>query len=376
MAMIGVMTRSARCLLAIALAVGSALLTQRATACTGISLTAQDGAVVYGRTLEWGAFDLESRLMIVGRGAQLRSRLDGGRTGKQWQGRYGVVGIDAVEKPLIVDGLNERGLAVGVFYLPGFAQFQSLDVDNTQNSIGPLDLANYLLTQFATVDGARAALDDVRVVPVVEPKLGFSPPVHFLITDPSGKAIVVQYVKGGRFIHDNPLGVITNSPTYDWHTTNLRNYINLSPVALPGKRIGQLDFTPLGAGSGMIGLPGDFTPPSRFVRAVAFTQTARTTADGPETIYELFRILDNFNVPLSAAEGSELKGDKTGMRSSTVWTSGADTRNLMFYYHTQHNRRMRAVDIKAIDFDAIAGGIRHLPLDIKKVQDIERIKVD
>ncbi|MFZ0725270.1 MAG: linear amide C-N hydrolase [Desulfobacterales bacterium] len=98
-----------------------------------------------------------------------------------------------------------------------------------------------------------------------------------------------------------PLGVITNSPSFDWHMTNLRNYINLSAVALPTKKIEDLDFAPLGGGSGMIGLPGDFTPPSRFVRAIAWSQTTRPMEKSDEAIYDLFRIRDNFNVPLGAA---------------------------------------------------------------------------
>jgi choloylglycine hydrolase len=131
-----------------------------------------------------------------------------------------------------------------------------------------------------------------------------------------------------------PLGVITNAPTYDWHETNLRNYINLSAVALPGKKIEDLDFKPLGGGSGMIGLPGDFTPPSRFIRAVAFSKTARPTPSGEETVYELFRILDNFNVPLGASEG-EGEAKTRGMRSSTIWTTVWDTKGPVLPYPKQ-----------------------------------------
>ena len=164
----------------------------------------------------------------------------------------------------------------------------------------------------------------VRVVPVVEPAIGIAPPLHYLVTEPSGRAIVIEFLKGEMVIFEAPLGVLTNAPSYDWHETNLRNYINLSPVALPGKTIGELNFKPLGGGSGMIGLPGDNTPSSRFVRAVAATQTARATPTGEETVYELFRILDNFNLPRGAAEGS---GEErtSGMRSSTIWTTGYDT---------------------------------------------------
>jgi choloylglycine hydrolase len=178
-----------------------------------------------------------------------------------------------------------------------------------------------------------------------------SPPLAahsiFIATEPGGRAIVIEYLKGEMKIFDAPLAVITNAPSYDWHETNLRNYINLSPVALPGKNIGDLNFKPLGGGSGMIGLPGDFTPPSRFVRAVAFSQTARPTLTGDATIYEVFRILDNFNVPLGAAD--ESGNDRTqGMRSATIWNSASDTHNKVFYYHTQHNRRVPIVDLEGL----------------------------
>ena len=344
---------------------------QSALSCTGVTLRAGDGSVVFGRTLEWGSFDLMSRLAVVPRGYTYATHMPDGKPGLSWQTKYGAVGIDAVGKDILVEGMNEKGLAVGLFYHPGFAEYQPYDPASAAQSLGPTDVGQYLLTNFATVGEVRDALSKVHVVPVVEPALGFAAPVHFIVTEPSGKAIVIEYLKGQMTVFDAPLGVITNAPSYDWHQTNLRNYINLSPVALPGKDIGDLDFKPLGGGSGMIGLPGDFTPPSRFVRAVAFSKTARPTPTGDETVYEIFRILDNFNVPLGASEGSG--EDKTqGMRSSTIWTSASDTHDKVFYYHTQHNRRVRMVDLKQIDFASFSD-IKRLPLDRVKVQDIEDV---
>ncbi len=338
-------------------------------ACTGITLTAQDGAVVFGRTMEWGTFDLESRLVVVPRGCEFRSHLESGMTGRAWKSRYGLVGLDALEKDYILDGMNEKGLSVNLFYHPGYAEYQAANPDSLASSIGPLDLPQYLLTTCATADDVRAALTLVRVVSVVEPAIGMAPPVHLMVTDASGKAMVIEFAKGEVQVLDAPLGVITNAPTYDWHVTNLRNYVNLSPVALPSRKLEEMNFAPLGAGSGMIGLPGDFTPPSRFVRAVAFTQTARPTANGPETFYEVFRILDNFNLPLGSGEGSG-SAQTTGMRSSTIWTTAYDTRNLVMQYHTMHNRRVRQVDLKKIDFSKAKAPVR-MPLDHKKEQDIE-----
>jgi choloylglycine hydrolase len=344
---------------------------QSVLACTGVTLRAADGSIVFGRTLEWGSFDLKSRLAAIPRGYKYETHMPDGKESLSWLGKYGVVGIDAVDKDMVVEGMNEKGLAVGLFYHPGFAEFQKYDPAQAAQSMGPTDVGQYLLTNFASVDEVRNGLAAVRVVAVVEPALGFAAPVHFIVTEPSGKAVVVEFLEGVMKIFDAPLGVITNSPSYDWHQTNLRNYINLSPVALPGKKIEDLNFKPLGGGSGMIGLPGDFTPPSRFVRAVAFSKTARPTPTGDETIYEIFRVLDNFDVPLGASEGTG--EDKTqGMRSSTIWTSASDTNNKVFYYHTQHNRRVRMVDLKRIDFGSF-GGIKRLPLDKVNAQDIEDV---
>ena len=347
-------------------------LVSQSLACTGITLRAKDGAIVFGRTMEWGSFDLHSRLVIVPRGHQYQSEMPDGKHGLSWKTVHGAVGLDAVNKDLILDGMNEKGLCVNVFYHPGYAEYPTYDPAQSARTLGSLDVCQYLLTTCRSVEEVRDALAKVRIVGVVEPAIGIAAPIHLMVTEPGGKAIVIEFTAGEVKIHDAPLGVITNSPNYDWHTTNLRNYVNLSAVALPMKKIEDMNFAPLGGGSGMIGLPGDFTPPSRFVRAVAFAKSARPTATGTETMYELFRILDNFNVPLGAAEGEESKTKLEGMRSSTCWTTGYDTKNLVMQYHTQNSRRVRQVDLKKIDF-AKGGDLQRLPLDKEKQQDIDDV---
>jgi choloylglycine hydrolase len=348
-----------------------AFLANPALACTGITLKAEDGAVVFGRTLEWGSFDLHSRLVIVPRGHEYKAETPEGFNGHSWKAAHGAVGLDAVEKDFIVDGMNEKGLSVNVFYHPGFADYPAYDPASAAQTLSSLDVAQYLLTTAASVDEARKAMAEVKVVGVVEPAIGIEPPIHLIVTEPSGKAIVIEFARKEVQIFDAPLGVITNSPTYDWHMTNLRNYVNLSPVAIPSRNIEDLNFAPLGAGSGMIGLPGDFTPPSRFVRAVAFVKTARPTPDGEETMYEAFRILDNFNLPLGAAEGEGVAKLK-GLRSATLWTTAYDTKNLILQYHTMNNRRVRQVDLKKINFATLQNVVR-LPLDPVKAQDIQDV---
>ena len=346
-----------------------------ASACTSIVLTADDGAAVYGRTMEWGAFDLNSRLVIIPRRYEFQGHTPDGKPGYRWKTRYGAVALDMLEKDYFSDGMNEKGLVVGVLYHPGFAEYQSYDPAQANRSMGPTDFPNFVLTQFATVDEVREGLKKIHVVPIPEPVLGGIPaPIHLTVIDASGKAIVVEYLNGELKIFDNPLRVLTNAPSFDWHMTNLRNYINLSAVALPTKKIENLDFKPIGAGSGFLGIPGDYTPPSRFVRAVAYSQTARKTPDGDEAVYEVFRILDNFNLPLGSAEGPDARPELLkGMRSATIWTSVADTKNLKYYYHTQHNRKVRMVDLKKINFSPNTGRIKRFPLDKQKSQDIENV---
>ena len=241
--------------------------------------------------------------------------------------------------------------------------------------MGPAFMATYVLTQFATVNEVKKGMGRIRVVAIPEPALGGAPaPMHMMVTDSSGKVIVIEYLEGELKITENPVRVLTNAPSFDWHLTNLRNYVNLSEKPYPAKRLGELTIQPLGGGSGLLGMPGDITPPSRFIRAAAQTMLARRTPDGPETVYEIFRIMDNFNHPLAIGEGTVTELQKhDGMRSSTIWTSAMDTRNLVYYYHTQHNRKVRMIDLKRIDFSLVRSGIRHLSLDRVKEQEIEDI---
>lgn len=343
-----------------------------AVACTGITLTGSDGTIIRARTLEWGLFDLKATLGIVPRGLTMSShKMPDAKAGLSWPVKYGFVGTAGLGRPMFVDGVNEVGLSAGLFYLPGFAEYKKYDPALAARSISPSDLVSFILAQFKTVDEVRKGLEGIHVVAVDEEALGFPAPLHFTVTDPAGKTIVIEPVGETLKVYDAPLGVITNSPTYDWHLTNLRNYLNLSAVSLPAKAVDSIDFTPLGAGSGMIGLPGDFTPPSRFVRAVAFSKTARPTKGGYDTVRESFRILDNFNVPAAGVKDSNdasMPGDR--ILSATQFTTAADTTNLMFYYHTQFSRRVRAVDLKKINFGNIGGKIILRPLDKKREEDI------
>ncbi|MEM9910974.1 MAG: choloylglycine hydrolase family protein [Pseudomonadota bacterium] len=355
-------------------AIASLIVTTPALACTGITLRGDDGTLVFARTLEWGTFDLVPEFAVVPRGTEFSSLpMPDGGNGAAWTTRYGVAGIIGAGKFIFADVMNEEGLSVHTFYLPGYTTYQDYDPAQADVSLAPTDVAGYLAMNFASVDEVRAGLPEMRVVNVIEEVIGIVAPVHYIARDADGDAVVIQYIDGELTFFDAPLGVITNSPNYDWHITNLNNYLNLSAVALSPIKLEGLSFSPLGAGSGMIGLPGDFTPPSRFVRAVAFSQTARQTMGGFDTVREAFRILDNFNVPIGAAEGSSSADEAADLiYSATQWTMASDLTNRVIYFHTQWNRNVRAVELDSIDFTDTSAGISRVSLDANREPAIEQ----
>ncbi|QLG88749.1 linear amide C-N hydrolase [Chitinibacter bivalviorum] len=342
---------------------------QQAQACTGITLQAQDGAYIFARTQEWGTFDLRSRVTIIPRNYALQTTLEDGKKGVGWKTKYGVVGLDVVEKDYLIDGMNEKGLTVNLFYQEGYTEYAKYDPSKAATSIPVLALAPYLLSNFQSIDEVRAAMAKLNVIGVRVEAIGGVPPVHLMVTDHTGKAVVIEFTNGITKLHDAPLGIVTNGPNYDWHINNLLNYTSLD-VPLPHRKADDIKSLKFGAGARLFGLPGDLTSPSRFLRAAAYASTARKTVDGPETMYEAFRILDNFNLTVgtAAAEGGG-EVNQEGMRSSTIWTTAYDTKNLVLQYHTQHNRRIRQLDFKTVNFDAKE--VVRIPLDREKAQDIE-----
>jgi choloylglycine hydrolase len=320
-----------------------------ADACTGILLKNADGTIVHGRTVEFG-MPLEMDIVVVPRGYDFVGQTPNGE-GKKWTSKYAATGGILFGNLAIMDGLNEKGLAVGAFFFPTMAEYTDTTPDNQSRSMSAADFSNWILTQFATVDEVRKAIDagEAVVAPTLLP--GWPPepqPFHWIVYDRGGKSLVIEPLKGKLVLSDNPLGVLTNSPGFDWHMTNLRNYVSLSPRDVPPVTFDKKTFAPFGMGAGLYGLPGDFTPPSRFVRAAVFSATAIPAADVEEGIFKGFHILNNFDIPVGAAR--EVSGGKT-YSDMTMLTSMRDPQNLRFYYKTYDDQTIRMVDLNKFDLD-------------------------
>jgi choloylglycine hydrolase len=223
---------------------------------------------------------------------------------------------------------------------------------DASKTLAQWELGSWMLENFATVDEVKANLPKIVVPGVIFGGWGFAPEVHYIISDASGKNAVIEYVSGKLTVWDAPLGVITNSPSYDWHMNNLRNYLNFSMTNASPVKLGSVTLKPFGQGSGMLGMPGDFTPPSRFVRAVAFSQSVMPSATGNDAVLEAFHILNQFDIPKGAAREHEKDEHGNILADYTIWTSAIDLKAKKFYFRTYENSRIRVVDLMKMNLDA------------------------
>jgi len=315
-------------------------------ACTGIFLKTTSDNRVYARTLEFMQ-DLQSQILVTPRNYHcIAITPTQNQHGLAWSAKYAVVGANAFNSNNFVDGVNETGLAGGLFYFPGFAGYQDVTEHNCQQSLPMWQLLTWILTSCATVAEVKQELPKLTVSKATFPGQTDVLPLHLIVHDPQGNSLVIEYINGTLFMHDNPLGVMTNSPNFEWHITNVRNYINLTPVSAANKTIAGVTFSPLGQGSGMLGLPGDFTPPSRFIRATAFSQAAPGAPTEIAAIRQAFHILNNFDIP----HGSAI--DAQGNSDYTLWTSAIDMKNKIFYFRTHDQFQLHSIHLMKMHLDA------------------------
>ena len=309
-------------------------------ACTGISLKAGDGTAIRGRTLEFG-FPMRSKVLVVPAGKEMSGTLPDGGKGLTYTSRYAFVGANALGLPVILDGINDQGLSVGLFYFPGYAKYTDVTDENKNHALAPQEFGVWALANFATVDEVREAVKNIVLVPTPAPGLGSPQGIvagaHFFIQDKSGKSIVVEPVDGTLKVHDAPLGVMTNAPTYDWHMTNLTNYINLSVKDVDQAKVGTVTIPAFGSGAGLLGLPGDFTPPSRFVRAVVYSQSAAPNKTADDAVLSAFHILNQFDIPKGAAREHEKDEHGNVLADYTIWTAASDLKVKRYYFRTYEN---------------------------------------
>jgi len=318
-------------------------------ACTAVDIVAADKSVIAGRTMEW-AFDMKWTLVSQPKGTEFTLSAPGDLDLPEVKmaTKYPVVGVSAGVIPggAVLEGQNSEGLGMSANFLPGFTEYQTVTKED-KNYVSILGFGPWALGNHATVAEIRAALPTIKVWSDSSLPTGPTPPtLHFVFTDRLGESVVVEYVGGELKMHDNVARVLTNAPTYDWHLLNARNYLNLSTMGVSSRPIGSTDVTALGQGGGTLGLPADYTPPSRFIRAAFLRNYIEQPANADEAVQAIGHILNTVDIPLGIAQSKE--GDQI-VSDYTQWVAIKDlTNNKLMITDYAHRTTYLTLDLDTI----------------------------
>lgn len=362
--------------------------------CTALTYFDAKSRPYVGRTLEL-ELTMPYQLVAVPAGTPFRSQVPGkdpvewtsSRTFIAFGAPEGGVGKDGTPPPLMVlDGANDVGLTVNVNAYPGGAN--GAPESDAPAVLEAADLTAWLLSNFSNVGEARAALTAMPVNPTRMANAGGMPyPLHVLVTDAGGESAVIEYKDGELQMLDNPVHVMTNRPTFQWHLTNLDNWTHLNHTDHSSATFGTLDVAQPDSGIAMSALPASNTSVGRFVRAVYYT-TFVEKVDDPETaLTTLSRIINNFDRPRGAtidppsggAEGVAFGGANAPTGVTTEYTTHtflSDTTRARYLirpytsrnwseFHLDRLTGLKApvmVPATAIDNDAAAGDATELLL--------------
>ncbi len=309
-------------------------------ACSDFQVKAKDNTVVNGRSMEFPV-DLHSKVIIVPRGEQFVSINDKGIKGISWTNKYGFLGIDAYNlKNCYVEGFNEKGLAYGALMFTG-AKYQPADPGKFVTIV---DFGSWLMGNFATVEEVKEVILKINVASMSLKEMHGESYFHVALHDATGKNLVIEFIEGQVKVYDNPLGVLTNRPDFDWQINNLRNYINLDAHDKKDKVLNGIRIEPTGVGSGLLGLPGDWTPPSRFVRLAFSVDAALPVKDAAEAVNLAEHFLNIVDIPKGAIK--ENPALFITLEGYAQWVVIKDLTNLILYYKTYENSTWKKIDLK------------------------------
>lgn len=258
---------------------------------------------------------------------------------------YAMIGIAAVvnDYPLYYDATNEKGLSMAGLNFPGNADYKPME--EGKDNVAPFEFIPWILGQCANVEEARELIDKINLVNInFSEELPLSP-LHWIISD-RDKSITVESVKAGLKIYDNPVGVLTNNPPFEMQMFNLNNYMGLSKESPANNFAKDVQLNVYSRGMGAMGLPGDLSSASRFVKAV-FTKMNSISGDSEsESISQFFHILGS----VEQQRGCVLV--EKGKYEITIYTSCCNTDKGIYYYTTYENNQISGVDMYKENLEA------------------------
>ena len=306
--------------------------------CTAIAVQTPQREVYFGRTMDF-SYPLDPELYFIPKGYEWKNLLNTHKIRNQ----YSFMGIGQdISRVFFADGVNEMGFAAAVLYFPDYAAYDPIAAPDSKGiSVAAIELVGFLLGLCASVDHAASLLRTIRIVGVEDSITHSIAPLHWILTDKSGKCMVAEKTASGLHLMDNLMGVLSNSPDLPWHLTNLRNFMNVTSVQTPEKEWDSVSLTPFGQGGGTFGLPGDFTPPSRFVRAAWMKSHTPIPENKQEAVNTCFHIMNSVTIPKGAVMTSR------GTPDYTQYTAFMNISTQEYFFRTYDNSRVTAARLPA-----------------------------
>ena len=278
--------------------------------CSGIRIICKNGTIFVGRTLEFGTIFNYKKVVSDN-----------------------IIGITA--DGYFIDGINKDGLYIGAFYFLKHIQYSDSSIQDN-NNISSIEMTGFLLNNAKNIQDVKNLCSNITILNKIYPPQGIVLPLHWFCCDKNGNCIVIECVHGVTMFYDDAFGIITNSPKFPEHLQLVQNYPTLSPYNNPTNN--QYYFS---NGTGMIGLPGDFTSESRFERLFMFQKFHIQPENSKEGMNVIFHILNNFDI---------VKGYDVNTEGNFIFTQYTSVYNLtdfegfMKTYLDQHITNIKDVD--------------------------------
>ncbi len=304
--------------------------------CTAVTYKTKD--FYFGRTLDYD-FSYGEEIVITPRNYSFNFREKG-----EISSHYAMVGMAHIADnyPLYYEAVNEKGLCIaGLNFVGNAVYFESKE---NKDNIAQFELIPWILCQCTTVSEARALLDKINLInkPFNE-KLPLAQ-LHWIIAD-KNSSITLESVAEGLKIYENPVGVLTNNPTFDKQMFNLNNYMHLTPKTPENTFAKGLELERYSRGLGAVGLPGDISSQSRFVRA-SFVKMNSVSEEGEtESVSQFFHILNSVDNQRGCCISDDQKYE------ITIYTCCCNADKGIYYYTTYNNHQITAVDMNKVDLD-------------------------
>lgn len=315
--------------------------------CTCINLKTKDQ--YFGRNLDL-EYNFGEKIVITPRDYLFELK-----NGSKLKTKYAIMGMATVVNsyPLYADAVNENGLCMAGLYFPGNAVYNK-EIEQNIN-IASFELIPWVLGNFSKISELKKELNNLNII---DAKFNENLPaaqLHWMISD-EDESIVLEQVEDGLKIYDNPFGVLTNNPPFDYHKINISNYMNLSCKYPENRFNDKIDLDVFGQGISMIGLPGDVTPPARFVRAAFNKSNSVECSNENEAISQFFHILDS----VAMIKGTVLtKENKLDM---TTYSSCINASKGIYYFKTYYNNQINAVKFNENNINSKELEIHELPI--------------